>query len=265
MLLAHPLRPVLGAGAPHQGVLELLQNALVDAVAKVFHGVAVLGEHHRVVVVGELPLWLGVDSEEAEVVPAHFDQPVQVPLQVGADGAVVRQLVQDVELLQRDLVHLVDSVDAGDVDAAALDHVHQLVHAAVLLEVHVRVVDAVLGAHRLHVVQVQLGVRHVGGKRQAALVLLLEHQPRRPLVQPDAKTLQLVLDELLVCDGLEAVQHDDNQITRARGGDNLPAATLAVFCAFNDSRQVQKLNLCASIADDPGNTSQSGKLVRRNL
>mmetsp|Transcript_12153 Transcript_12153/g.30665 ORF Transcript_12153/g.30665 Transcript_12153/m.30665 type:complete len:417 (+) Transcript_12153:144-1394(+) len=265
VLLADALRPVLAAGAPHQSVLELLQNALVDAVAEVLHRVPVLGEHDGVVVVRQLALGLGVDAQQAEVVPAHLDQAVQVPLEVRAHGAVVRQLVQHVELLQRDLVHLVDGVDAGDVDAAALNHVHQLVHGAVLLEEDVCVVYAVLRAHRLHGVQVQLRVRHVGGERQAALVLFLERQPRQLLVQPDAKALELVLDELLVRHGLQAVQHDDDQVARARGGDDLPAAALAVLGALDDSRQVQQLDLGASVADDTRDTCERGELVRRHL
>ena len=104
---------------------------------------------------------------------------------VRADGTVVRQLVQHVQLLDRDLVNLVNDVDAADIHATALNHVNQLVHlcttteavgvrgggaprapgceappppprswtacayVAVGLEVHVCVVNAVLGQHGL--------------------------------------------------------------------------------------------------------------------
>ncbi len=56
VVLAHFLGPVLDGGAPHQRVLELLDDALVDAVAKVLHRVAARGHHHRIVVVWQPPL-----------------------------------------------------------------------------------------------------------------------------------------------------------------------------------------------------------------
>ncbi len=37
MLLADLLRPVLHGCAPHQGILKLLDDALVNSVAEVFH------------------------------------------------------------------------------------------------------------------------------------------------------------------------------------------------------------------------------------
>ena len=56
MVLAHFLRPVLGAGAPDKGVLELLDDALVQAVAEILHSRVAFGEHHWVIVVWQLAL-----------------------------------------------------------------------------------------------------------------------------------------------------------------------------------------------------------------
>ena len=53
---AHLLRPVLGGGAPHQSILELLDEGLVDAVAEVLQGGFVKGHHHRLIVVRQLAL-----------------------------------------------------------------------------------------------------------------------------------------------------------------------------------------------------------------
>ena len=49
---------------------------------------------------------------------------------------------------------------------------------------------------------VELGLGHLDRERQAALFLLLEVNVRRLLVQPNAETFQLVLDNLLVPKGL---------------------------------------------------------------
>ena len=60
MVLAHFLRPVLGAGAPDKGILELLDDALVQAVAEVLHGRVAFRKHHWVIVVWQLALQVRV-------------------------------------------------------------------------------------------------------------------------------------------------------------------------------------------------------------
>ena len=126
----------------------------------------------------------------------------------------------------------------------ALYDVHEVVQIAVLPHVDVRVVTPILRAHRLHrcgyvdtppsskqciheellqavihnavepgrspTVEVELRVGHAGGEVDAALLLASEGDGGRLLVQPDAEALQLVLDQLLVRDGLQTVQHDED-------------------------------------------------------
>jgi hypothetical protein len=72
-------------------------------------------------------------------------------------------------------------------------------------------------------VQVQARVGGGGGERDAALLLAPERDRGRLLVEPDAEALQLVLDQALVRDGLEAVQHDQDQVARSRRADDLRA------------------------------------------
>lgn len=55
--------------------------------------------------------------------------------------------------------------------------------------------------------------------------------------------LQLVLDEPLVCDRLEAVEDDDDEVAGPRGGDDLPPSPLAVFGALDDSGEIKQLDL----------------------
>lgn len=87
-------------------------------------------------------------------------------------------------------------------------------------------------------------VKHGGGQRtvevkqwvvlrackvDAALFLSLKVDGWWLLVESDAKPLQLVLNEPLVGDGLEAVEDDENQVAGAGGGDDLATTTLAVL------------------------------------
>ena len=85
VLLPDPLRPVLGRRAPDQRVLELLQQAAVDPVAEVLDRRVLFRQDDGLVPVGELALGLGVDAREAQVLPDHLDEAVEVPVEVGAD------------------------------------------------------------------------------------------------------------------------------------------------------------------------------------
>ena len=85
VLLPDPLRPVLGRRAPDQRVLELLEQSAMDPVAKVLYRRVLFRQDDGLVPVGELALGLGVDAGEAEVLPDHIDEAVEVPVEVGAD------------------------------------------------------------------------------------------------------------------------------------------------------------------------------------
>ena len=69
-------------------------------------------------------LGLGVDPHEGQVVPHFLQKAVIIPLVVGGDGDGMRDLADDVELLDADLVNLVEDVDAGDVGPVTLHHVN---------------------------------------------------------------------------------------------------------------------------------------------
>lgn len=111
MFLPDLLRRVLDTASPNQRVLELLQESFVDRVAKVFHRARLSSEHDRGRVVRKLTLGFGVDSDEVEVFPHLFKQVVKVPAVVSRDGHSVRNPVDNVELLNRNLIDFVEHVE----------------------------------------------------------------------------------------------------------------------------------------------------------
>ena len=73
-------------------------------------------------------------------------------------------------------------------------------------------------------VEVKAGVLDGGGEAEAALVLAAEGDSGRLPIQADAEALQLMLNQLLVGDGLQAVQHDQDEIARPGCTDDLQGA-----------------------------------------
>mmetsp|Transcript_17299 Transcript_17299/g.45121 ORF Transcript_17299/g.45121 Transcript_17299/m.45121 type:complete len:290 (-) Transcript_17299:301-1170(-) len=252
MILANLLGRVLDRGAPHQCVLEVAHDGLVQRIAEVFDGAVAALQHDGGVVVWQLALRFGVDPSEVEVGPHSGEQLVKVPLVVGRDWDGVRHLVDDVKLLDRDLVNLVQHVDHWDVHPVPLDDIDEVVDGEVLgVEPHVGVVAAVLRQHLPD--RLQIKVLLLPDRRQIdpALVLPREFELGRLAVDPDPKALELVFNQVLVGEGLHHVEADEDEVAGAGHSNNLPAASLAVLGALDDPGQVEQLDLGPFVDDDP--------------
>ena len=70
---------------------------------------------------------------------------------------------------------------------------------------------------------------------------------------------------LFVCEWFQAVQRDQNEAACACCADDLPSTTLAIFCSLNNTRQIQHLDLCSTVAHNAWHTRKRGELIRRSL
>ena len=68
-----------------------------------------------------------------EVVPHHLQEVIKVPLVMGGDGHGVRDTVDDVQLLYRDLVNLVQHIDGRNIYPVRGGHV--ILH---IMEMHTK-------------------------------------------------------------------------------------------------------------------------------
>ena len=80
---------------------------------------------------------------QIEVLPDHLYQTIHVPLVERRHWAVMRQPAHHIEFLERDLVNLVDRIDAWDVNATALNDVHDVIHFVVAPHMDIGVVHPV--------------------------------------------------------------------------------------------------------------------------
>ena len=58
-------------------------------------------------------------------------------------------------------------------------------------------------------------------------------------VQPDTKALQLFLDKVLVCEGLEAVQADEDEVAGPRHGNDLATTPLPVLGTLDNTGEIK--------------------------
>jgi hypothetical protein len=134
-----------------------------------------------------------VHSDEIEVLPDLSEQLVKVPLEMRRDWHPVRQLIKNVELLERDLIDLVQHVDARNVHAIALDDVDQLVDARVAPQADIGVVDLVLGADGLDGLKVEFGRGDSVSEVEASLLLPPERNVRWLFVETNSEALEFAL------------------------------------------------------------------------
>lgn len=59
----------------------------------------------------------------------------------------------------------------------------------------------------------------------------------------------------------QTIKHHKDKVTGAGHGNHLSTTTLAVLGAFNDTRQIQQLDLGALVLDASGNSCERCELV----
>lgn len=243
-----------------------LKETRLGTTYKVFDRALVGAQHNGRRVVRQLALGLCVYPHQAQLLPHRLHQLVNVPTVLGADGHRVGDPVQQVQLLDRDRVDLVEHVDDGDIAAAArLEDVNQVVDGRVAADGDVGRVDAVLAHDGADLVVVNVRQRHRVGDVETALVLLLECDVGRRLVDADTKALQLLLDHALVRQRLIDVEHDEDQMARLSHGNDLATTTTTILGTLNDTGQVDHLQWRAIVRDLAGHTRQGGEFVGGGL
>jgi len=238
---------------------------LMDTHAKIFHSAMITSENDWCTVIRNLSLRLCVNSNEVEILPDLLDKFIEVPLKVSRDGDVMRNSVKDVELGDCDLIDLVEHVDARDVETVAFDDIDEIISSSIATKRDICIGDLVLIADGLDGVFIHMSLRYGTRDSDATLLLPLEGDIGGFLVQTDTEALKLLLDEPLVCDGLQGVQHDENEVASASDSDNGTTTTLTILGTLNDTREIDKLNPSTLVMDDTRHGSKCCKLVCSNL
>ena len=158
--------------------------------------VAAVCEDERVLKVRLLATRLRVHAHEPQVLPQHVLEDVEVELHARREHQRVRHRADALALLDRGHVDLIVHVERADVLAVALEDIDELVDRAVLAKQHLCRMDLVLVQQLLHI-----GLRDVdelarGADADGAVLLALEVDVGRALVEPQPDHLQLALEQL---------------------------------------------------------------------
>lgn len=96
-------------------------------------------EHNRSRVVRSLPLGLGVYSSQIKPFPHQFQEFINVPAMLRADGACIWNPVQKVQFLDGDRIYLVQNVNDGDVaPTLRLKNVDEIINGSITSDGDIR-------------------------------------------------------------------------------------------------------------------------------
>lgn len=84
-------------------------------------------------------------------------------------------------------------------------------------------------------------------------------------VEADADRFEFFFEQLALDVALGGVEHHQHQVGRARHGDDLLAATLALRRALDNSGKIEQLDVGTLVLDDTRDARQRRELVRSAL
>lgn len=261
MVDTYSLGGVLDTDSPDLGMLKFGKKTLVNLLTEIFDGRVLPHHDNRSIVVRNLSFGLGVDPHQVQVVPGSLQKLIKIPFVESGNGNVVRNTVQNVEFFHRDLIDLIQHVQTGHVDSVSFDDVDNVIDGGVGVEVDVGIEDLVLLADGSDTLLVDSFDVVIENEVEASLLVLLDLDQRLGLVESDAESFQLPLDDLLVVHRSGGVKNDHNQVAGSGDGNNLSTTSFVVFGSLNNSGKIKKLEFGSFVDEDSGNTGQSCELV----
>ena len=174
---------------PDHSVPKISNHIPVYLITEVLHSTPDSLNDDRLFIIRVFALGLSVDSNQIEILPHSVNKFVQIPPQISGNRHIVLDLVQNVQFIERYGINFIQSIQARDVLAIALNYVNYVVLGGITFEQNVSVVDSVFlqnGFYRLVAYSVSLDHSRNG---HPTFILPFEINLRRPFVQPNPKSL----------------------------------------------------------------------------
>lgn len=174
-------------------------------------------------------------------------------------------LIQNVELLKGQCIDFVQSIQTWNVLSVSLNDIDDIIFGSIAFNANICTVDSVLFENGLDSLVIDsVGIDH-SGNCNTTLVFLLEFDIWWAFVKPDSKAFKFVFNNFFMLHWPCWIEHDNDEIAGSGHSDDLFTTTFTVLGAFDDTGQIEQLNLRALILKDTGDASQGCELVSSNF
>lgn len=117
--------------SPDLSVLEIKNQRSMNLITELFNCGLLSLQNNWSLIIWNLTLWLGVDSDQIQVLPDGLEKLIEVPSEFTGDWNVVGKSVPDFELFQTDRINLVQNVDTRAVDSVSLNGVNEIIWSSI--------------------------------------------------------------------------------------------------------------------------------------
>mmetsp|Transcript_13950 Transcript_13950/g.26591 ORF Transcript_13950/g.26591 Transcript_13950/m.26591 type:complete len:210 (-) Transcript_13950:279-908(-) len=174
-----------------------------------------------------------------------------------------RQLIH---LLHRNSINLIIKITTRLINPIPNNDIHQLIHRNILPRQQIRAHNPILPHDRcrqLGRIGSQLSQRHGRREPHPPSRLLRKSHIRRPLVQTYPHRLQFNLQYLpmAIQSFLPRIQYDEDGIGITGAGDDFLSSSLAVGGAFDDTGEVEYLDLGPFVVHGARDAGEGGEFV----
>lgn len=127
-------------------MLEFFEQTFMNRITKVSNR-SISSYNNWGVIVWNLSFWFSVNTNQVQILPNFLHQFIKVPFILGGNGNVMRTLVNDIELLNRDLIYFIQDINARNINSITFNHINQFVDCRVTSEVNVTIWEPIFCAN----------------------------------------------------------------------------------------------------------------------
>lgn len=117
--------------SPDLSMLEIKNQGSMNLITEPFDCRLLSLQNDWSLVIWNLTLWLGVDSDQIQVLPDGLEKLIEVPSEFTSDWNVVGKSVPDFELFQTDRINFIQNVDTWAVDSVSLNGVNEIIWSSI--------------------------------------------------------------------------------------------------------------------------------------
>ena len=128
-------------------MLEVQNQSSMNRIAEIFNRSLLSLQNDWPLIIRDLTLWLGVDSDQVQVLPDSLKELIEVPSELTGDWHVMGNPVPDLKFFQTDGINFVENVDARAEDSVTLNGVNEIIWGGVAGEGDISVDQLVLFAN----------------------------------------------------------------------------------------------------------------------
>ena len=127
-------------------MLEFFKQTFMNRITKVSNW-GISSNDNRSIIIWNLSFWFSINTNQVQILPNFLHQFIKVPFILSGNRNVMRTLVNDIELFNRDWIYFIQNINARNVNSISFNYVDQFIDCRVTSEVEVGIWETIFCAN----------------------------------------------------------------------------------------------------------------------